>query len=231
MRIFVYFSVLALASFNSSAFSVDKMILVSDEYNNGILTVMSTSSKPEYIGGFINKIEIIDGEINKVKLDKNNLPLWDMALIPNRIILNPGERRRIALKNLCQSNCNVGKDKMYQIVLMPVTEEGKEINSVGINLGYAPVFIIPADKVKTEYKLSLANGILSAENNGNSLIYLNVDSCSDDFKKNCSLNYTLLSGRKKNYSIPTEMIKNGLLKVKVANYDYSYNETEYIDEN
>lgn len=116
--------VLSLCCFTSNAFafSVDKMILIADEYNNGVFTITSTSNKPEYVSGFINKIEISNGELSKVKLDKDNLPLWDMALIPNRIILNPGEKRRIALKNLCQLNCTNTTDRMYQIVLLPVTE-------------------------------------------------------------------------------------------------------------
>ncbi len=223
--------VLLLCCFTSNAFafSVDKMILIADDYNNGVFTITSTSNKPEYVSGFINKIEISNGELKKVKLDKDNLPLWDMALIPNRIILNPGEKRRIALKNLCQINCINTTDRMYQIVLLPVTEQGEAINSVGINLGYAPIFIIPADKSKVSYQTSLQDNKLRIVNHGNTLLFVNVDMCNESVKQNCTFSYTVLSGRDKSYPIPKALLQHGPLKLKIANHDYSYNEIRYVD--
>lgn len=217
-------------TWNVYAFSVDQMILVSDEYNNGVFTITSTSSKPEYVSGFINKVEISNGELTKIKLDKNNLPLWDMALIPNRVILNPGEKRRIALKNLCQANCINDRDRMYQIVLLPVTENGDSINSVGINLGYAPIFVIPADKSNVSYSTTLENNKLRVVNSGNTLLFINVDGCSERIKQDCSFNYTVLAGRDKTYIMPKSLSKRGPLKLKIANHDYSYNEVRYVDE-
>lgn len=225
---------LIMAFFLSShvfAFSVDKMILVADEYNNGVFTITSSLNRPEYISGFINKIEISNGEINKVKLDKNNLPLWDMALIPNRIILNPGEKRRVALKNLCQSNCDESLDRMYQVVLLPVEENGDVANSVGINLGYAPIFVIPAKKSDVSYLATIENNKLRIRNNGNTMIYANVDACAEGVKTNCSFSYTVLSGRDKLYPLPQDLLNNGPVKLKIYNHDYSYNEVQYINEN
>ncbi|MFB1076384.1 hypothetical protein [Photobacterium damselae] len=212
----------------SYAFSVDNMILVSNKNNNGIITISSTSMKPEYIKGTINKLDITNGKIDKVKLTKDNLPLWDMTLIPNKIILNPGERRRLSMKNLCQKDCDTGKDRMYQVVLIPTKNDLSEDSSVGINLGYAPIFIIPTKKPRIDYSFSFSGGNLKVNNTGNTMLYMNIDNCNKGKSSSCNKSYTILSGRIKTFKVPSELINNNTLKIRVANHDYSYNEVEYV---
>lgn len=217
-----------LLPLTSSAFTVDNMILVANQDNNGVLTITSNSKEPEYVKGFINKIDIVDGEIKKVKLTKDNLPLWDLALIPNKVILNPGERRRLSMKNLCKKNCEIGKDRMYQVVLLPTTKDEEEENSVGINFGYAPVFIIPTSNPKIDYSFSFKNGKLHVNNKSNTMLYVQVDNCTENLTKNCSESYTVVSGRIKDFDVPAGVKKADSLKLRIASHDYSYNEVEYV---
>lgn len=217
-----------LLPLTSSAFTVDNMILVANKDNNGVLTITSNSKEPEYIKGFINKIDVVDGDIKKVKLTKDNLPLWDLALIPNKVILNPGERRRLSMKNLCKKNCEIGKDRVYQVVLLPTTKDEEEESAVGINFGYAPVFIIPTSQPDISYDFSFKDGKLNVNNKSNTMLYVQINNCTESLTKNCSESYTVVSGREKSFEVPAGVKNADSLKLRVASHDYSYDEVEYV---
>ncbi|WP_230848979.1 hypothetical protein, partial [Vibrio campbellii] len=213
------------------SFSVDNMILIANEDNNAILTISSTSEKPEYIKGFINKIDVVDGEVKKTKLTKDNLPLWDMALIPNKVILNPGERRRLAIKNLCRANCESDTDKMYQIVLLPAVHDDSSSTAVGINLGYAPVLVVPTKMPSISYSFDYMNDNLKIDNSGNTLLYVRLDNCTQSVTAECSETYTVLAGRSRQFKLPVGVIGANSLKLRVASHDYTYNEVVYVYQN
>ncbi|QEL43523.1 hypothetical protein [Vibrio parahaemolyticus] len=71
-------------------------------------TLTSTKGEPEYISGEIEQVSVEDGAIKKIKLTKDNLPIWDLALLPTKVILYPGEMRRVAVKKLMPK-------KLYQL--------------------------------------------------------------------------------------------------------------------
>lgn len=213
------------------AFSVDSMVLVSDDSGNGIITITSTKGVPEYIVGEVSKINVVDGELEKLRLTKENLPLWDLALLPTKVILNPGERRRIAIKNLCQRHCTgLKEDKVYLIALSPKSMPNKEAKSqIGVNFGYAPYFIVPAEKPDVQYDIKFANNKLKIKNNSNTLLYFQIDNCYSGMdKKGCKITHTYLAGREKEIRLPESMIGLDKLRLRIANHDYSYNEVDYV---
>lgn len=219
-------SMLLMTTSLSHAFSIDKMLLIAGEDGNGVFTLTSTKAEPEYIKGSVSQVEVENGELEKVELTKDNLPLWDLALLPNKLILNPGERRRVSVKNLCQVNCdNLEKDKVYQVTFMPssIDENNKE-SRVGINYGYAPYYIVPAINPNVEYEIKYNGSEVYVENNGNTFFYIQFDNCKpNSASKKCKQTNTILSGRKKTIKLAEGLQNVDSLSVKVANHDYSYN--------
>jgi len=171
MKYTILTSILLLTSSMSNAFSIDKMLLISSDDGNGVFTLTSSKGEPEYIKGSVSQVKINNGELEKIELTKDNLPLWDLALLPNKLILNPGERRRVSVKNLCQVNCdNLEKDKVYQVTFMPsVLDSDKSKNRVGINYGYAPYYIVPAEKANVDYDIRYNGNEIQVENKGERL--------------------------------------------------------------
>lgn len=219
-------SVLLLTSSLANAFSIDKMLLLSGGDGNGVFTLTSSKGEPEYIKGSVSQVKVNNGELEKVELTKDNLPLWDLALLPNKLILNPGERRRVSVKNLCQINCDkLEQDKVYQITFMPsVLDSDKIKSSVGINYGYAPYYIVPAEKANVDYEIKYNGNEIYVENKGNTFFYMQIDNCRpDSFSNQCKQTNTILAGRKKTIKLAEGLKNVDSLSIKVANHDYSYN--------
>lgn len=212
------------------AFSVDSMVKVSDKNGNGVFTLTSTKGEPEYISGEIEQVSVEDGAIKKIKLTKDNLPIWDLALLPTKVILYPGEMRRVAVKNLCQKNCtNLEKDKVYQISFKPSSsEDGLEKSNVGINFGYAPYFIVPAEKIDIKYNYSYDSNGLNFKNDSNTFLYVQLDNCQKGkIIEGCKKTYTFLSGREKSIPLTKEFSNLKKIKMRIATHDYEYNEVVY----
>ena len=219
-------SMLLITSSLSHAFSIDKMLLIAGGDGNGVFTLTSSKGEPEYIKGSVSQIKVTRGELEKLELTKDNLPLWDLALLPSKLILNPGERRRVSVKNLCQVNCdNLEKDKVYQVTFMPsVLDDEKNKSRVGINYGYAPYYIVPAESANVQYKIEYNGDEVYVENKGNTFFYMQFDNCKPGIVNNkCKQTNTILAGRKKTIKLAEGLKDVDSLSVKVATHDYSYN--------
>lgn len=226
MKYTILTSILLLMSSMSHAFSIDKMLLISSDDGNGVFTLTSSKGEPEYIKGSVSQVKVNNGELTKIELTKDNLPLWDLALLPNKLILNPGERRRVSVKNLCQVNCdNLEKDKVYQVTFIPSVIDGEESKSrIGINYGYAPYYIVPAENANVDYDIKYDGNEIQVENKGNTFFYMQIDNCRPDSISNqCKQTNTILAGRKKTIKLADGLKNVDSLSVKVANHDYSYN--------
>lgn len=225
-------SILLMSTSFSHAFSIDKMLLIAGEDGNGVFTLTSSKTEPEYIKGSVSQVKVENGELEKVELTKDNLPLWDLALLPNKLILNPGERRRVSVKNLCQVNCDdLDKDKVYQVTFMPsVIDENNKESRIGINYGYAPYYIVPAINSNVDYKVKYNGSEVHVENNGNTFFYIQFDNCKPSSVNNkCKQTNTILAGRKKTITLAEGLQNVDSLSVKVANHDYSYNQNITIE--
>ncbi|EGQ8092880.1 hypothetical protein [Vibrio vulnificus] len=216
------------------AFSIDNMLMIAGDDGNGVFTLTSSKGEPEFIRGTVSQINVVNGEIEKNELTKDNLPLWDLALLPNKLILNPGERRRVSVKNLCQVNCeNLDKDKVYQITFLPSAIDGNSNKSrIGINYGYAPYYIVPAAKPNIDFDVTYNGKEVHIDNRSNTFIYMQFDNCkSDVVDTRCKQTNTILSGRKKTINLAEGLHNVESLSLKVANHDYSYNEKITIKRN
>ncbi|MGF1803882.1 hypothetical protein L4C31_01350 [Aliivibrio sifiae] len=218
---------------SANAFSVDTMVLVSDPAGNGVFTLTNNKSQPEYIKGEVSQVKVVNGNLNKVALTKDNLPMWDLAIVPTKFILNPGEQRRVAVKNLCQRNCKgLSYDKVYQIEFIPgqAPKEMKQ-SQIGIQMGYAPYFVVPAEQAKVKYDIQYNKGTgnLHINNQSNTFLYMQLDACQENkTMAGCKTTYTILAGRIRNIPLSDMFKEKDKLEVHIASHDYSYNENEYV---
>ncbi len=225
--------VLAIFSPNSMSFTIDSMVKIADDSTGGSFVLTSTLAEVEYIMGEISQINVVDGNIEKFKFTKDNLPLWDLTITPAKLILNPGEKKRIAVINLCQHDCNnLEQDKVYQIMFKPtVADENSTLSKIGINFGYAPYFIIPAKHQNISYDYKLGPDGIIFSNNSNTVLHLQLDTCSATKNiRGCKKTYTFLSGREKIIPLSIADIDLSKIKLKVASHNYEYNKEFYIED-
>ncbi len=223
--------VLAMFSSNSMSFTIDSMVKIADESAGGSFVLTSTLTEPEYIMGEISQINVVEGNIEKFKFTKNNLPLWDLTITPAKLVLNPGEKKRVAVVNLCHKNCSKQEeDKVYQIMFKPtVADENSTQSKIGINFGYAPYFIIPAKNQNISYDYKLETDGIKFSNNSNTLLHVQVDKCSATKSvRGCKKTYTFLAGREKTIPLNQTDIDLNKIKLKVASHNYDYNKEFYI---
>ncbi|PSW16845.1 hypothetical protein C9I98_20025 [Photobacterium sanctipauli] len=102
-------------------FQLDTLFQTSNENGNGIFTLTNTNNKSIFVQGEVLQIKTEKGEIKKVPLNRDNFMIWDLAVNPSKLRLLPGEVRDVAVKYLCQSNCDRSSDLVYQIRFSPVS--------------------------------------------------------------------------------------------------------------
>ncbi|HIF9110961.1 TPA: hypothetical protein ACX6SG_003810 [Photobacterium damselae] len=221
---------IGLTSLSTHAFVVDSMVKFPKKGSeNGIFTVVSNSSKTEYINISIDKISVENNKIKNKKYTRDNFPMWDLATTPGKLILHPGEAKDVSVNFLCQKNChNENKDLVYQVNFIPVNDPNKKMNGQKVNLlfGMAPYYIIPAKNPKIDYRYDYdkKSHKLTITNTGNTYLNFNIDNCKDntiDKAKDCSVNNHLLAGRTRSFIIPKHLISRKTL-LRVSNYDESF---------
>lgn len=221
--IFMCFSFLICdLSFAASQFNLDSLLKTGNKFGHGSFTIVNNSADNLFIKSEVVKIIVENGEIKKIPLNRDNFSMWELAVNPTKVMLTPGEVKDVAIKYLCQENCDRTKDLVFQVRFTPVEIVGdSEGQSVDIKFGMAPYYIVPAEEPKVDYDYnydSLA-GIIHFKNKGNSFLKVKVDNCNSINKeRNCQIVYQVLAGRNKDI-ILSESLKGNNTKVTVANHD------------
>lgn len=223
LRLFVLF--LPNICFAGSQFHLDTLLQVGNKHGNGVFTVSNLSDDILYLKTEVVKIDVKNGKIKKIPLTRDNFPMWDLAVNPTKLMLNPSEIKDVAIKYLCQGDCFRKEDLVYQIRFTPAEVHDENGQSVNILFGMAPYYIVPAThpEVKYDFKYNEKNGVIHVANNGNSFIKIQLNNCNkveNKSKNKCQIVYNVLSGRVKDISVP-DNLKGNNTKVTVANYDQS----------
>ncbi|MDO6708806.1 hypothetical protein [Photobacterium sp. 1_MG-2023] len=222
------FALLAVLSFalsmtKSYALSIDTMLLVGDESGNGVFTLSNHESYTSFITTKITKYDVQGETINKTLYTKDNIDEWEITLTHPKLILESERIKQVGVRSLCGLTCNFERDHVYQInfVPEPYAEDGEEKPIVALNVGYAPLYIIPAKEPKISYKIENQGDTLYVENTGNTFFLLGIDQCTSTVTSGCRAAYRVLSGRKKHFKIP-KGVQAELLNVVVVSHDNSF---------
>lgn len=220
-----------LYSFNTHAqtLSVDNLIKVGNDNGHGSFTLSNYQRETIYVNSEVLQIKVIDGKIKKIPLTRENFPIWDLAVNPSKLRLLPQELRDVAVKYLCQTDCDRSKDLVYQVRFSPVAPpEQSDEQKVTFTFGVAPYYIVPALEPKVDYtwEYNQTAQIVRVKNTGNTYLKIEFDNCNDLSDVNsCRATYHVLSGRKMDIKLP-EGVQGSNVKVTVADHDQR-NEDEF----
>ncbi|MGR5357997.1 hypothetical protein [Vibrio chagasii] len=219
-----------LLSISVQAFTVDKMVIVSDNKGNGIVTLINDEPHPIFVRAEVDEIKIINGEqIEKKRYTRENLNDWKVSLTHQKLVLNPGEEKDVGIRSLCHNaTCDNSQDLMFMLSFSPSKYRPDELASgVEINYGFAPVYIIPTTQPNYDYELTNNGESLRVENKSNTMLNLFVDACSAENTAQCQQKFTVVSGRNKTFPL-TETMRNSELTITVVSHDRSYSKKETV---
>ncbi|NOH36264.1 hypothetical protein [Vibrio chagasii] len=219
-----------LLSISVQAFTVDKMVIVSDDKGNGIVTLTNDESKPIFVQATVDEINIVGGgKIEKKKYTRDNLNDWKVSLTHHKLVLNPGEEKDVGIRSLCHNAaCDNSQDLMFMLSFSPSKyRPGEEVSGVEINYGFAPVYIIPTTKPNYNYELTNNGDSLKVENKSNTMLNFFVNACGADNTSQCKQKFTVVSGRNKTFPL-TETMRNNELTITVTSHDRSYSKKEMV---
>ncbi len=210
---------------HSYAFNVDKMIVVSDERGNGVVTLNNDEERTLFVEATINEV-VIDKENNVVKTEYQsaNIEDWKISLTHTKLVLKPGESKNVGVRSLCKSTtCDDSRDLMFMLSFVPSTYKPEQdaTSSVEINYGFAPVYIIPTPKPKFDYLIQNNGDEVYIDNKSNTLINVFVDSCTQSGQLECKQRFAVVAGRKKHFRLPTNM-QAETLSVTVTSHNRHY---------
>ncbi|MCK8086010.1 MULTISPECIES: hypothetical protein [Vibrio] len=217
-------------SISVQAFTVDKMVIVSDDRGNGIITLTNDESQPIFVQAKVDEINIVDGEhVEKKQYTRENLNDWKVSLTHNKLVLKPGEETDVGIRSLCHNTtCDNSRDLMFMLSFSPSKYRPGEIASgVEVNYGFAPVYIIPTTQPTYDYELTNNGNSLRVENKSNTMLNLFIDACSAKNTAQCKQNFTIVAGRNKTFPLAKAM-RNNELTVTVTSHDKSYLKKETV---
>ena len=166
------FPILMTSLLANSAFAmnIDTMLLIGDEYGNGVFTISNQGETTEFIQSNITQIEVKEGNLIRTPYTEDNFEDWRVTLTHPKMILEAGRQKQVGVRSLCGSKCDFTQDQYFLVSFepSPYDPEGKSKSAVVINFGYRPLFVIPAKKQNIDYTISLENGQLFINNKGNS---------------------------------------------------------------
>lgn len=219
-----------LLSISVQAFTVDKMVILSDDKGNGIVTLTNDESQPIFVQAKVDELNIVGGDkVEKEQYTRENLNDWKVALTHQKLILNPGEEKDVGIRSLCHNTtCDNSQDLMFMLSFSPTKyRPGEVVSGVEINYGFAPVYIIPTSVPEFAYELTNEGDSLRVENKSNTLINLFVDSCDAKNSTQCKQKFTVVSGRNKTFPL-TQNMQNDDLIITVTSHDRSYLKKETV---
>lgn len=214
---------------NAQTLSVDNLIKVGNDSGHGSFTLSNYQREAIYVDSEVLQIKVVDGQIKKIPLTRDNFPIWDLAVNPSKLRLLPQELRDVAVKYLCQTDCDRSRDLVYQVRFSPITppEESDE-QKVSFTFGVAPYYIVPALEPEVDYtwEYNEAAQIVRVRNTGNTYLKVEFDNCNDLSEVNsCRATYHILAGRKMDIKLP-EGVQGNNVQVTVADHDQR-NEDEF----
>lgn len=225
-------TLVALVFSNSTfAMGVDTMLLVSDEYGNGVFTVSNEKTIPEFIQTKIIQVEVQDNGLVRTPYTEDNFDDWKVTLTHPKMIVELGREKNVGVRSLCGTKCDFSNDQYFFVSFEPSNydPESKKKSGVDTDFGYRPIFVIPANKQRIDYSIIVKNDELVMENKGNTFIKAHIDQCNNKVNSECQLTALSLAGRKRGYKLPKHIDTKNLV-VEVVNHDQSYRKKVYLDD-
>lgn len=221
------FAAAALFSGIAYGLTVDTIFLVADKNGNGIVTLTNDLDKPSFIKTSIDEIKTdAKGGLIRTAYTKDNLSQWRIMTTHPKLILEPGREKEVGVRSMCnRTQCESDHDMVFSVTFAPSPYlkkgEQKDEQAVQINYGYSVVYVIPTKQGKMAYRISRNKNMLEVFNQGNTMLSLVIDECSETDKVQCRMQEHVINGRLRSIKLP-EKYADKTVKAKIYNHDGSY---------
>ena len=233
-RVFALVLLTLLGSAQARAMMIDKMLLVAKGDNN-YFELTNNTETPMFISAQVVEQDISANGVVEIPYTAKNVAQWKINVNPAKFVLMPNESKVAYINvNKCANDqaCKRDKDAVFAINFVPqvyVPEGSEQQSSVGIMFGFAPNFVLLADKQDIDYALDVVTGKeqdqLKVTNTGNTLLTVMVDQCQQSEDK-CETYRYVYGGRTASIDLP-QRYKKGSLKIKVLNGNETYHK-DYV---
>ena len=209
------------------AIGIDSMLEYTDAKGEAKFTVTNSDEGRQYINVLISELLIENGNVKKVPYNRANLNQWAMAAYPARAILEPKFKKEFSLVyQPKKGELVINRDRVFQVSFVPTpyfAEGEKKTNAVKMAFGFAPLVIVPAPQPEPlYYDMEYRGDKVTVVNKGNSFFTLYLDGCPegtpDKARATCSIDTTVLAGRKLNIPLSAQIAKQSTLKARMSSH-------------
>lgn len=209
------------------AIGIDSMLEYTDMKGEAKFTVTNSDAGRQYINVLISELLVENGNIKKVPYTRDNLNQWAMAAYPARSILEPKFKKEFSLVYQPKKDeLVINRDRVFQVSFIPTpyfAEGEKKNNAVKMEFGFAPLVIVPAPQPEPlNYDMEYRGNSVTVVNKGNSFFTLFLDGCPegtpDKARSTCSVDATVLAGRKLNIPLSAQIAKQSTLKARMSSH-------------
>lgn len=217
----------------AQALSIDTMILISGQNNDGdAFTLTNNTQEPVFIRTELARIDIRDNQSHETPLNRDNLAQWTMTLDPALFILDPGESRKVNLRPLTEAASRF-HDEVYAISFIPQAQKTgmSDADTMNMQVGFRAFYVVPAGRAEMKYQLDYDrnSGKLTLDNRGNTAIFAVLDQCGNGVRElpnqPCTNIFMALAGRVKEFEVP-EWLRGPKMVFEVQNHDKRYRQQQ-----
>lgn len=214
------------AGIPAKAIGIDSMLRYADAQGEAEFVITNSEEYRQYINVAIAELTVEQGQIKKKPYTRDNLSEWALEVYPARTILEPGFKKVFSLKYQPKSGVlRRDRDRVFQVSFVPTPyfAEGEKGNAVKMAFGFAPLLIIPAKEAQPlAYEISYRGDKVTVTNKGGAFFTLYLDGCPKDVssqaRKACSVDATVLAGRKLDVMLLPAMQSQQVLRAKMASH-------------
>ncbi|OCH16782.1 hypothetical protein A6E05_02835 [Aliivibrio sp. 1S165] len=209
------------------------------EKGQGLFTISNVADYRQFLSVAVSSISVVDGELVKTPYTRENIDSWSLTVRPARTVIDPKLKKDFKLRYEAKASESAERDKMYQLTFVPTPYFAKgepETHVMQIAIGFAPIFVVPAEKDQPlDYDVTYKGESIQLVNNGNSYLRAIFDACPEsakgDARKACSKVVYGLSGRNLTIPLPPEMQSASQIKAEFSTHNLTYKAKLTLEKN
>ena len=229
----------ALCSYESvAAIGINSMVEFAHE-GEGSFTITNGEEFRQFISVAVSSISVEDGELVKTPYTRENIDSWSLTVRPARTIIDEKLSKDFKVSYKPHKSESKNRDKMYQLTFIPTPyfpkgEPAK--HAVQVAIGFAPIFVVPADKDQPfDYDITYDGESIQLNNQGNSYIRAFFDACPASAKGKarevCTKVAYAMSGRRLTVPLTPGMVGASAIKADISTHYLTYKDALTLQKN
>lgn len=212
-----------------AAVGINSMIEFAHE-GEGTFTLSNGEDFRQFISVVVSAVSVENGELVKTPYSRKNIDQWSLMVRPARTIIDAKLSKNFKVNYDPNTSESKERDKVYQLTFIPTPYFPKgdpEKHSLQVSIGFAPIFVVPAEKDQPlNYELTYKKDTIQLNNNGNSYVRAFFDACPTSVKgksrKACTKEVYAIAGRHLTLPLTPEMQSVSEIKVDISTHNLTY---------